>query len=199
MAEFDNLDRLTEIKRYGVVELREAVIHHNPVTGNYTVNVYQAGDLVGFDIFQSLEDAESWAKDKTATSMVVTDKSSFAIEPGRVEKLDLPEEVGKKYDKGKVKAGMVLQYFARAILAMSEVGTFGCEKYGDKKDFWDYNWTEVVHAIKRYEDAHARHTLKGYIEERDEETGFLHLAHRAWCAMATLELKLRELEVKKNG
>lgn len=174
-------------------------IGYNGAIGFYVATIHNNSGVKAFAEFETKWEAERWVKSKIAEYSASNQNKPLDLEPGRIEPLD-PNLYGKKFDKGKIKAGMVLQYFPRAMLAMAEVGTFGCEKYGDKKDFWDYNWTEVVHAIKRYEDAHARHTLKGYIEERDEETGFLHLAHRAWCAMATLELKLRELEEQdKNG
>lgn len=189
---------------------------HNPLfatvykteCGQYLVKIHDItlggiSSAVEISLFNDFQTAEAWVRTRLGVdATAITEIRPGAIQPFNYMHTTTPEtaeEVGKKFDQGKIKAGMVLQYFPRAVLAMAEVGTFGCEKYGDKKDFWDYNWTEVVHAMKRYEDAHARHTLKGYIQERDEETGFLHLAHRAWCAMATLELKLRELEEQDNN
>lgn len=94
--------------------------------------------------------------------------------------------IGKKYDAGKIRAGLVLGDFARALASVSAVGTFGAKKYGDS------DWLHVPDGLRRYEDAMLRHWLsvkRG--EQLDEESALPHLAHLAWNALAILELTLR--------
>lgn len=96
---------------------------------------------------------------------------------------------GAKLDMGKQMVGMVLEYFSRALLAVSDVGTYGANKYS--RGGWQY----VADGRARYFDAMCRHMLKHSTgEARDQESGFLHLAHRAWNDLAELELYLREQE-----
>lgn len=99
-------------------------------------------------------------------------------------------EVGVKLDTGKAPAyrGLV-QYFPRALLAVSRVSDKGAEKYT-----WN-GWETVENGYARYSDALIRHELyKGIQGDFDEESGLLHDAHIAWNALARLELKLREME-----
>lgn len=94
---------------------------------------------------------------------------------------------GAKLDAGKNRASLVLHGFARALLAVSEVGTYGANKYTDN------GWCEVPNGIERYSDALYRHTLReAQGEQRDPDTGLLHAAHAAWNARARLDLMLRE-------
>ena len=62
-------------------------------------------------------------------------------------------EPGSKLDAGKNKAG-VLADFSRALLAVSEVGTFGADKYSRG------GWQSVPNGVERYTDAAWRHLLK---------------------------------------
>lgn len=94
-------------------------------------------------------------------------------------------EPGAKLDSGKVRPGLLLNGFPRALLAVAEVATYGANKYCED------GWRSVPDGIKRYTDAKDRHRLFGAIEERDPESGLLHAAHEAWNALAVLELKLR--------
>jgi hypothetical protein len=97
---------------------------------------------------------------------------------------------GKKFDDGKppVYQGFT-QYFPRAIEAVANVSAFGAKKYN--VPYNDQNWSRVE--SDKFEDSLQRHTdaiARG--EDHAEDSGLLHLAHRAWNAMATLELALRE-------
>lgn len=95
-------------------------------------------------------------------------------------------EPGAKLDAGKPRPGLVLGGFARALLEVSKVGTFGAAKYTDD------GWTEVPNGEARYEDAGLRHWLMSRAgQECDDESELLHLAHEAWNALARLDLKLR--------
>lgn len=97
-----------------------------------------------------------------------------------------PHEPGAKLDKGKVKAGVLLD-FSRALWAVAEVGTHGMEKYTRG------GWQFVPNGEERYEDAFMRHLLKLRVEPVDE-SGLDTLAHLAWNVLAYLELSLREAE-----
>ena len=84
--------------------------------------------------------------------------------------------------------------FARALTAVVEVGTFGANKYTA------HGWIGVPNGLARYEDAKLRHMLKRNLgEDRDPDSGLLHLAHEAWNALATLDLYLREQEKGSNA
>lgn len=104
---------------------------------------------------------------------------------------DRPERIAGgniKYDGGKpcVFRGSI-DYFPRAIEAVSEVSTFGAQKYAWK------GWEGVEDGYARYSDAMARHLIsEGKGELVDPDSGLLHAAHCAWNALARLELKLRD-------
>ena len=100
---------------------------------------------------------------------------------------------GVKYDAGKPRYGLVLGGFPRALERVVQVGTFGANKYSDD------GWLTVPSGPARYTDAMLRHHFaEAGGEELDGESGMLHAAHRAWNALAVLELKLIELE-KNNA
>lgn len=96
-----------------------------------------------------------------------------------------------KLDMGKARPWRgLLQYFPRALRAVAEVSGYGFEKYQE----WG-GWKKLADANARYEDALARHQLdmaRG--ETFDPESELRHSAHRAWNALATLELALIEAE-----
>ena len=93
---------------------------------------------------------------------------------------------GAKLDAGKNRVDLVLGDFAHALWAVSEVGTFGANKYTD------HGWISVLGGINRYSDAQLRHYLKAKSGEVfDPDSGRLHAAHEAWNALAKLELMLR--------
>lgn len=98
-----------------------------------------------------------------------------------------PHDPGAKLDHGKPRVGLVLQGFARALWKVSEVGTFGANKYTDN------GWMVVPNGKERYTDAGMRHFLKEAMgEEFDQDSHIEHLGHEAWNALAKLELALRE-------
>lgn len=95
-------------------------------------------------------------------------------------------EPGAKLDAGKPRVGLVLGCFARALLAVSAVGTYGAAKYTDD------GWTSVPDGQRRYTDAMWRHLLADASgEHQDPESDQLHAAHVAWNALARLDLMLR--------
>lgn len=96
-------------------------------------------------------------------------------------------EPGSKLDSGKVRAGLVISGFSRAIKEVSAVGTFGASKYTPN------GWKTVPDGIERYTDAMYRHLLaEAAGEDNDVDSKLLHAAHTAWNALARLELILLE-------
>jgi Domain of unknown function (DUF5664) len=97
-----------------------------------------------------------------------------------------------KFDAGKVRAGLVLNNIPHALLAVSEVGSFGALKYAPN------NWKGVD--IERFEDALQRHLLAHYMGEvYDAESGLTHLAHATWNMLTILELTLLEDKKKQDA
>ena len=98
---------------------------------------------------------------------------------------------GSKLDAGKPRPGLVLGGFARALLAVTRIGTYGAVKYTDN------GWMEVPNGVERYDDAKLRHWLyeKSGIE-CDSDTDELHATHEAWNALARLDLLIRRNEEK---
>lgn len=94
---------------------------------------------------------------------------------------------GAKQKYGKPRAGLVLGDFRKALLAVSEVGTMGANKYSP------HGWLTVPDGFNEYTEAMMRHWLKEGIELSDQESGIPHAAHLAWNALARLELLLDEI------
>lgn len=101
---------------------------------------------------------------------------------------------GAKLDQGKPRPDLVLGAFAGALAAVTDVGTFGANKYTD------HGWRSVPDGERRYADAQLRHYLKRKSGEvRDPDSGLLHLAHEAWNALAILQLHLdRESQTSRR-
>jgi hypothetical protein len=98
-------------------------------------------------------------------------------------------EPGAKLDAGKNRTGLVLGGFARALLEVSKVGTYGAKKYTDN------GWMDVPNGVERYTDAMLRHLLSEEAGELvDQDTKLAHSAHLAWNSLARLDLMLRESE-----
>ena len=96
-------------------------------------------------------------------------------------------ELGAKLDAGKVRPGLVLGDFSNALLAVSELGTFGATKYTD------HGWRFAKDGVGRYTDAMMRHLLKHNTGEViDKDTGLTHLAAVAWNILAVLELTISD-------
>lgn len=92
-----------------------------------------------------------------------------------------------KHDQGKPRPSLVIDLMPRAIFGVSQVATFGAQKYTDD------NFLTVE--AGRYRDAQLRHELKkAQGEEIDPESGFPHDFHIAWNILARLEVELREKE-----
>lgn len=97
-----------------------------------------------------------------------------------------PHDPGAKLDASKIRAGLVVLGFARALEAVSEIGTYGARKYSPN------GWVSVPDGVERYTDALLRHLLaESRGEVRDPESNLPHAAHAAWNALARLDLLLR--------
>lgn len=75
--------------------------------------------------------------------------------------------------------------FARALLDVGRVATFGAIKYEPD------GWLQVENGFNRYTAALYRHLLLGSFEHHDSDSGLSHNTHAAWNALARLELELR--------
>ena len=95
-------------------------------------------------------------------------------------------ELGAKVDAGKDEYDLVMFSFPNALAHVDRVGKFGARKY-TKGGF-----IEVPNGQVRYFNAEMRHANKHLSGElRDPDSNELHLAHKAWNALAELELFLR--------
>ena len=99
---------------------------------------------------------------------------------------------GKKFDAGKSPiAQAALAYFGDAIEAVSMVSAYGAKKYGVA--YAEQNWRHVDNAKGRYADALLRH-LKAHLrgEVLDPDSGYPHIDHMVWNALALSELEKAE-------
>lgn len=98
-------------------------------------------------------------------------------------------ESGYKDDSYKVKMGLIIEDFPRALEEVGKVATFGANKYTE------HGWLTVENGKRRYTDAMYRHALaEARGEVFDYESNLYHAAHLAWNALARLELILRQEE-----
>jgi hypothetical protein len=100
-----------------------------------------------------------------------------------------PHDPGAKLDAGKIRPGLVLGGFARALKEVARVGTYGAQKYTEN------GWVLVPNGVDRYDDAMLRHWLDEHCGvELDKDTELRHAAHAAWNALARLDLLVRQAE-----
>jgi hypothetical protein len=134
------------------------------------------------------DDFRLWAKSPNSGSLSCGD-----VDPsGRSQ-----HDPGAKLDGSKPDASL-LQFFARALIEVARVGTYGAKKYTRG------GWVEVPDGRQRYTAAMLRHLLKETIEgvyDTDPDLArygyqdqIRHDAQVAWNALARLELALREGE-----
>ena len=98
---------------------------------------------------------------------------------------------GAKLDAGKPDAGLVLESFPHALMAIAEVATFGANKYTRG------GWKEVPGGLLRYKAAEMRHRLYREMGEAlDKDSGLSHQAHEAWNTLAQLEYILSGREAQ---
>jgi hypothetical protein len=112
----------------------------------------------------------------------------------RYEKINLDTfkepKKGVKYNQGKLPLDIVFTIqFPKALNAISKATMFGHNKYLESDQ--DYlNFKNVEGGSQTYADALQRHSVnKGSI---DEGSGLPHIFHKAWNALAELELWIEE-------
>lgn len=113
----------------------------------------------------------------------------FDIEYGEVEATTAPESpaAGRKFDGDKARVDLLVDGCPKALMAISDVLTYGAKKYDD------HNWQVVPNGPQRYKAAMMRHILAHASGKSvDSETGISHLAHAACCVMFMLELELKK-------
>lgn len=102
-----------------------------------------------------------------------------------------PHAPGAKLDDGKLDFEIILEYFPEALEAVARVAMFGEIKYTRG------GWRHVLNGIRRYRNAGHRHDLKrAKGETYDKDSKLHHVAHKAWNALAELELVLAQQELK---
>lgn len=96
-----------------------------------------------------------------------------------------------KKDVGKPTYSLALGYFPKALGGVNEVSLFGAKKY---EAFGWKDWvTDLDDAIARYKEGLNRHLLAIHSrEEIDPESGFPHIWHVAWNALAIAELEIEK-------
>lgn len=94
--------------------------------------------------------------------------------------------VDMKFDGGKLLAAIPFQDFPDAMQELVKVCTMGANKYER------HSWKNVDNLEVRYNDARCRHFLSSFSEERDQESGYLHLIHEAWNCLALAQTKLEK-------
>jgi hypothetical protein len=142
----------------------------------------------GFDWLESPEGEDFWFEVHNHFSRTIPtplpDLPKVEKDPDGID----VHSPGAKLDSGKPKVVKgLLHQFPAACAAVAEVSEFGAEKYT-----WG-GWKAVENGVERYGDAGARHIVKEIIEgPTDSDSGLLHKAHKAWNALAELELYLEE-------
>lgn len=88
--------------------------------------------------------------------------------------------------KGKAKLDLIPY---NALVAVAAVREFGVMKYGDA-----WMWKMGVQS-QAFSTAAIRHLFKDLqVEDIDEESGLLHLAHAACSTLMALEIKLNDIK-----
>lgn len=93
--------------------------------------------------------------------------------------------IGMKFDSEKPNCGLVYRGFSKALIEVARVGTFGAKKYAPD------SWKGVEQ--ERYVSALFRHLLAWLDGEKyDNESGFNHLSHVAWNALAICDMEMNK-------
>ena len=103
---------------------------------------------------------------------------------------------GVKLDEGKEQLAVLLIQFPRALAAITRCSEYGHHKYELDSDDWT-NYQRVDNAEWRYRNALMRHEAYRAFEYLDE-SGLPHIVHKAWNALAELELHLINKQISKD-
>lgn len=115
---------------------------------------------------------------------MITGHSALELFPGNYPQSVPVEEAatGLRYNKGKTRFDLLPP---DGLEALAEVYTKGAEKYAARNWEKGLSWTECYGSLLRHANEWAKR------EDRDSESGQLHMAHVAWNAMALLTFALR--------
>lgn len=87
---------------------------------------------------------------------------------------------GTKYDQDKLRYDLIPPF---ALEQLARVYTHGARKYSDNNWRKGMKWSRLYGALMRHIEAWRRG------EDYDEESGCLHLASVAWCAITLMEYR----------
>lgn len=97
-----------------------------------------------------------------------------------------------KADNGKMHPTLLFKGVPQALEAVVNVFDYGAEKYEA------HSWKAVD--PERYEEALLRHTIAWQGgEERDPESGILHLAHMTWNCLTLLQSYIEDMNRDNIG
>lgn len=91
---------------------------------------------------------------------------------------------GLRYNKGKRRFDLIPP---DAMALVADIFTIGAEKYAERNWEKGMPWAEVAASLERH------FTAWKAGEDRDAETGQLHMAHVVWNALALLTYQLRNI------
>jgi len=105
-------------------------------------------------------------------------------------KLPHSSPAGVKHNQGKLPINtMITVQFPKAIKAIAQTTLFGHEKYKEVDKDW-LNFKRVEGGSQTYADASQRHGFDKHT--LDSESGLPHIFHKAWNALAELEIWIEE-------
>lgn len=118
-----------------------------------------------------------------------------SIDTEEEDKEEAEEELkGVKTDSSKVDISVLFKQFPRALTAVAEASAYGHQKYIEH-DLDMLNFTRVENAESRYRGALMRHERDRYTEGYlDSESNLPHIYHKAWNALAELEMHLKNID-----
>lgn len=103
--------------------------------------------------------------------------------------------MGQKFNQHKLPIDIVIsRQFPNALKAISCATEFGHSKYPEDVDY--LNFSRVENGVQKYADACQRHNMEKY--SVDSDSGLPHIFHKAWNAMAELEMYLKEEGIDMN-
>jgi len=156
--------------------------------GEFNVNPFGS-------IYFSMYDSEGFAT--TVWLRIGTDLAPTVsyIDTEEEDKEEAGEELkGVKTDSSKVDISVLFKQFPRALTAVAEASAYGHQKYIEH-DLDMLNFTRVENAESRYRGALMRHERDRYTDGYlDSESNLPHIYHKAWNALAELEMHLKNID-----
>ena len=157
--------------------------------GRWKLDTYKCKDISNLDtnlVFEWLDKLNPNTIPKNPSAKKVFESSYKEIG----EKDYFKSETGVKHSEGKLPLdAMLSKQFPKALKAVCEATLFGHNKYLEHDA--DYlNFKRVKGGSQAYADALQRHNLDK--SAKDLESGLPHIYHKAWNALAELELWIEE-------